>query len=144
MPKRTEFDLSRLFEEPDVVIAEMVFIDLMDLERCMVGHARLYGHIAGLCENAKAEAAAAKYDLEFVASQVFRELSSEGTVRIAVSRTEIAVKETLRYQNQLKKLQAKDKVFSVLKRCLEALEHRRDMIIQIAARQRQEIASYKD
>ena len=139
LPAPPSIDVERLLREPEVVIAEMVYVDLMDLEGVMAHQASLFGHIVGLCTKAKALAAASKFDLEFVASQVFR----EQPVGTSVARADRLVKEHVRYQAQLSKLKKLDKAYDVYKGLLQAFEHRRDMIIQIAARQRQEISSLR-
>lgn len=129
--------LAALYANPAQVMAELVVIDLVDLERCLAKHALLYAFIVGTCEQEKAMAAAAKGDLDFILSQ--ETLRNRETMSSNVGAEQVA-KIGVRYIAQLKKKQEHDRRSGILKRFVDALDHRRDMIVQIAARQRQEIA----
>lgn len=141
IPKPPEpINLQQLFAKPAEVIADLVTIDINNLEEDMVNHPRLVAWATVTYENTRALAEAAKWDVEYMTSQAYHELfAKEG---MSIGKAEKLVGSDIKVTNQQKKHQALRRQVVVLRALVTALDHRKDMIVQIAARQRQEISSY--
>jgi len=135
-------DLEQLFREPLTVIPSLVTIDIVNLENVMINHARLVAWAVIVYEEAKSLEASAKWDLDYMRSKAQAALF-QNDPKLAMGKAEAMATSDISVSTQARKYQELQRKTSILKSLVSALEHRRDMIVQLAARQRQEIAGYQ-
>lgn len=130
----TSIDFKKLFEAPESEIVEIVRISLRNLIETMARHPGLYGYAAAAYELAKVRQLENEYNLKQTKATAYGKLLEKNTATAATALLDsqpevIAAQATL--IKQMKEVAA-------LAALVRALDHRRDMLVQIAARQRQE------
>jgi len=138
-------DLSRIFDpktsNSDIqkVVAEYCRIDLANLDEALSRHAALYAYTVAAYEMAKVQEARAKWSLEMIKSEVFKILGQQDK-RVTVAAAERRIPLAVTTQAGAQTLFDAQVLTARLRALVMGLEHRRDMLIQISARQRQEMA----
>jgi hypothetical protein len=127
-------------DDPAAEIARVCAIDVTDMETVMQAHPALFGYASASYEVARAQQSTAEWSLDRTKAAVFEEKKAEDP-KASVS----GIKEVL--ENDPKVIAASNEVLQstrralLLKSLVNALDHRRDMIIQISARHREEMRS---
>lgn len=121
-------------------VAELCNIDLSDLIRAMRHHAALYAWVAWKFEAAKVAEVQADYDVELAKAQASNDLMTADP-SMAVNRVEKLVPLQPKYRAAVRKHIEARKELAPLKALITGLDHRRDMIVQIASRQKKELES---
>ena len=132
-------DLKALTKNPALETARLVAVDVHDLENVMANHVGLFAYAVALFEEAKTTETAAKQDLDFMKSSEYRDLFNAEQMTLGKAEKVVGGLSTVR--TYTRKWLAAHKMTGTLRALVQALDHRRDMIVQIAARQRQEIAA---
>lgn len=132
--------------DPDKEAARICEINLADLVGTMQRHPGVVAYVHAQYEAARIKEALTRQKFENVKAAIADQLAKtpvESTGKMpSVAAVEMAVKNDLNVQQAYQKyLQAVGET-SLFKPIITGLEHRRDMLVQIASRQRQEIANY--
>lgn len=134
-------DFDKLKEAPAETVAKHCSINLANLEETMQNHPSLYAYAVASYETARAAEARAKWNEERVRAEVFNQIQDEEP-GLAIGRTERRVDDHADVVDASAKRFRLAREVAALKALVRGLEHRRDMIQQIAARQREELKSY--
>lgn len=121
-------------------VSEYCRINLANLDEALQRQPSLFAYASACFEMAKVNEAKAKWDMEVALSQafqVFMDQDSKMTVGAAEKKMKSvpSVQEAVRVYHQAMQLCAR------LKGLTNGLEHRRDMLVQLSARERQERAN---
>lgn len=135
---RTWIDFKALASAPEVTVAELCRIDLADLISTMELHPSLYGYAAASYESAKVAEVQAAAEVDRLKAQVFLDLATADP-SLAVNRLDRLTETDPKYQGAVTKHHQAKRDAGALRALVTALEHRRDMIIQIASRQKREM-----
>lgn len=136
---------NRLATDPKQLAMEVCTIDLNDLERTMYQHAGLRAWIGTVCENARVEKSKAEWRLEKAQASAF--LTAKGAndpqtnkpKNVDTCKAEALLSPEVEAAQQA--LFGADEKYGALKAMVSALEERKDMIVQIAAKRRQEASA---
>lgn len=131
-------ELDRLLESPALEAAKLCAINLADIEDTMQKHPALFAYAAASYEVERVKEARAKAGLERIRAEVFQIESQDK----AVSRVKEEIDANPRVIAAQDILLRTQQRVAVLRAVVESLTQRRDMLIQLAARQRQEIRAY--
>ena len=133
-------DFKALESAPENTVAELCRIDLADLISTMELHPALYGFAAAHHESAKIAEVQKAAEVDRIKAAVFLALAQQDPT-LPVNRLERLVETNLDYQAAVKDHIAAKRRAGALRSLVNGLEHRRDMIIQIASRQKHEMAN---
>lgn len=127
-------------EKAEALVADYCKIDLANLEIALSRQASLYAYTVAAFEMSKVDEARKKWQLEAAEGEVYEALmrSSEKMTVAAANKITPKAAPVKEAQEAIFKAQG---VSARLKALVSGLEHRKDMLIQISARQRQEMAS---
>ena len=135
-----DFDLILGATDPQIArseIAKFCRIDLGSLDEALSRHAALYAYAAAAFEMSKVQEARAKWHVEVTSSACFSALRSEGLSATAADKEALLNPKVLAAKEDLFTTQH---TTSLMRALVGGLEHRRDMLIQISARQRAEMS----
>lgn len=138
-----QIDLSDLLEletderEAHRQIAKYCRIDLAALDTALERHPALFGYSVACHEMAKVRESQAKWDLEVALAQAF-EIVTNQDAKLTATAADRKIKMVPIVQGAAKAHRDAMVVCSRLKGLVNGLEHRRDMLVQIASKQRKE------
>jgi hypothetical protein len=138
MPLDFVLDIAKLANAPEEEIARVARINLADLTSTMETHAALYGFAAARYERAKVEEIQAKAEVERTRADVFLSIAASDP-SMAVNRLERRVETSEELRKAITAYHTAARNAGDLKALVNALDHRRDMIVQIASRQKKEM-----
>ena len=136
--KKGWVDFERLAAMPEAYVAELCRIDLADIMGTLEMHSALYAYASATHEMAKVAEVQAKAEMEKVKAQTFLDLAARDP-SLPVNRLERTVEVDPAYQTLVSRYHAALRQAGILKALVGGLDHRRDMLIQIASRQRREL-----
>lgn len=147
MVEDQELDLSELLDhstpegEAQRKVASFCRIDLQNLDIALSRHPAIYAYCAAVYEMAKVKEARAKWDMEKAKAQAFSIVMDQGRAN-KITATEAAekVKQVPLYQQSMDALLSAEVITGRMKALVDGLSHRRDMLVQISARQRAEMS----
>jgi hypothetical protein len=131
----------RLADEPARLAAEVCFIDVANLEQTLYKHAALYAWVCASHEVARIAEERLRWEVTKARARALmraRETEERKTVQSIAA--EVELDETVQETTE-DLLSAQDKR-GALRAMVDALEHRKDMLLQISAKQRQEAGLY--
>ena len=126
----------RLSTEPGRLAAEVCLIDTTKLYATLQGHASLHAWVIAAHESAKIEEERKKWEVTKARAKAY--IGSVGTV----GDRQAAVEMTWEVQQAQEALFAVQEKRGALRAMADALVDRKDMLIQISAKQRQERGNY--
>ncbi len=133
-PKTDESEASRK-------VSQFCRIDLQSLDIALSRHPAIYAYCAAVYEMAKVKEAKAKWDMEKAKAQAFGIVMDQGrTTKITATEAAEKVKTVPLFQQAMDFLHESEVITGRLKALVDGLGHRRDMLIQISARQRAELS----
>ncbi len=143
MEEPKEIDLTSLMDPktPERVVNAVVSshcrIDLANLDAALSRHAALFAYAMAAFEMAKVAEARIKWRTEVVKSEEFAKIQLKGKSATAAEKLILTLDSV---QTVMDELHASQEVTGRLRALINGLEHRRDMLVQISAKQRQEMA----
>lgn len=144
-PNSAEF-WHRLKEEPRAVAAEVCFVNMKDLDGTMQRHAALHAWIGTAFENARVEEEETKWELEkaqgraLLAAKKTKDPDTNRAKTAGVLKAEVVLDEAV--QTAQRAVFAASRKFGALKSMERSLNGRKDLLIEIARRQRHEMGNY--
>ena len=136
--KKGWVDFERLASMPEAYVAELCRIDLADIMGTLEMHSALYGYAVATHELAKVAEVQARAEADRMKAQTFLDIAARDP-SLPVNRLERMVEVDATYQTLLARYHAALRQAGILKALVAGLDHRRDMLIQIASRQRREL-----
>jgi hypothetical protein len=133
-PTATKIDFQKLFEAPETEIVEIVRISLRNLLETMARHPGIYGYAAAAFEAGKVRQLELEYGVKQAKARAFSHFLQQTSATAAdklVDGDQGVIEAQATLIRQMREVAA-------LGALVRALDHRRDMLVQIAARQRQE------
>ncbi len=127
----------RLANEPAKLAAEICLLDAADLDATLQKHAGLFAWVSATHEAARIAEERAKWEVTKARARAFVTIQG-GTVGDRQAQVEL-LPEVQQSQEALFTAQEKR---GALRAMADALEHRKDMLIQLSAKQRQERGLY--
>lgn len=127
-------------ERASEMVAEYCRIDLSNLDLALSRHSSLYAYTVAAYELARVQEARAKWSLEVTKSDVYQVLV-EKDPKVSVSAADKSIARAVTTKTAMEEMFKAQVAVARLKALVSGLEHRRDMLVQISARQRQEMAS---
>ncbi len=143
MDEDRELDLSPLMDAStpervvNVLVSNHCRIDLANLDAALSRHAALFAFAMAAFEMARVGEARAKWRADVVKGEQATRLLASGKTVSAAEKTIPTVPEVKTVMEELLTAQM---VTGRLRALISGLEHRRDMLVQISAKQRQEMA----
>jgi hypothetical protein len=131
-------NFKELKEEPEETVADLCSINLQHLETALQNQASLLAYATAAYENARVDETQAEWDLEETEAEVFNAIQ-EKEPGLAIGRTDKRVEAHERVKEARRDLADKRRMVANLKALVNGLHHRRDMLVQLSARQRQEM-----
>lgn len=118
-------------------------INELELSEAMVKQPSLYAYYAQVYANKMLEAANAKTQLGVLEKQIYDELKKEEEAgkKLTDKDKEKRLKGDARYFSAKSKLDNAESVEELMRNLLEALRQKRDMLVQLSLRQREELKS---
>lgn len=133
-------DLDALRDNPAFEVARICQIDTRDLDRALMTQAGLAAYAYSLHESARAAEQEAKYAYERAKAEEFSRLR-DGGAAIGQANEQAELGEAVSAARQA--AMAKEATTRQYYALVRGLEQRRDMLIQLSARQRQEMRSFE-
>lgn len=132
-------DFEKLKESPAETAASLVRIDLADIVRTLQTHPELFAFAAMHAEEAKIAEMKASAEVSRVKAQVFLDMASNDP-SLPVNRLERMTDTHPDYLKAVQEHVEAAKLSRYLKRLVDSMEQRRDMIVQIHSRQKKELS----
>ena len=137
----------RLLSSPERLAAEVCFVDVVNLDQTLQHHAALHAWVAAAHEVARIEEEQAKWNVTRTQAEALltaREEPDPGTGKAKVVDVMKAQAETApEVQEAVAALLKIGRKRAALRAMDRALEDRKDMLVQLSARQRREQDSYR-
>lgn len=135
----------RMVTEPERLAAEVCFIDITDLDKTLQRHASLYAWVCAAHEAARIHEERGKWDVTTARARALMTAkttpdAANKAKTVQVIEAEVELDETVRAATTV--LLERQEKRGALRAMTDALEHRKDMLIQISAKQRQEKGNY--
>lgn len=135
-------ELRRVFEEGSPAeIASYVTVNEADIRETLSRHSGIYAYVAVQYREAKVEVARAKREVDRVRASVFNYIQEQDP-GLAIGKTERRVETNERVEEAEAALRKAELREGRLRAASEALEHRKDMLQNIAAILRREMETY--
>lgn len=125
-------------DQAEAKVSEYCRIDLANLDLALSRHAALYAYSVAAYELAKVQEARAKWKLEGTKAMVFGALTEKDS-KIAVAAADKKIPLAIPVKEAMEEMLTIQSTVARLRGLAAGLEHRRDMLVQISARQRQEM-----
>lgn len=122
------------------IVTDFCSVDLVDMMTTLGRHAGLYAYAVAACEMAKVDEARASWEKEQAKSRAFSRLVTENP-KITASAAEVRIPLDAEYIAAVESYLSTRVTLARLKALVEGLGHRRDMLVQLASRQRAELSS---
>lgn len=123
---------------PEVTLAALVHINLADLRAALVAHPSLFAYFSAKAETANIAEKRAKNQRDQVRAEVFNETSAPD-VKLAIDKIKSLVEVHPRVKEAEEAYLKAVHTYKMLDRLCQSLEHRRDMLVQLNARQRKDL-----
>lgn len=121
-------------------IAAFCSINLADLETALARHSALFSYAVAVHESAKVDEARSKWEKEKAEAKAYSDLLREDP-KVAIGAAQLRIKTMPVYEKAVGEHLETQVVLGRLKALVNGLEHRRDMLVQLASRQRAEMMS---
>lgn len=136
VPGHHVIDLEALERNPALEIARLCAFDPEDLQTAMVRQPVLFGYASVCYVQARRREADAKGAYERALALAFRRQRGEGAAIGTANEMKVVDEDVQRARDAMVAAEAEARMFHAL---VKGLEHRKDMIVQVAARQREEM-----
>lgn len=129
-------DWEQLRTNPAYEVARICKIETARLEHALTRHSALYGYAHASYEEARAEEGELEWEYEQRKAEAFSALRDEGE---AIGSAQEKAELDPAVQEARQKLMKAEKTRRILWALVQGLEHRKDMLVQLSARQRAEM-----
>lgn len=129
-------DWEELHKNPEYEVARVCTINTANLEHALENHAAIYAYANAAYAKARADKGRVEWQYEQAVARAFADLREEGKA-IGEAKETAETDEAVRTLK--KKVLEADREVRILYALVQGLEHRRDMLVQLAARERAEL-----